>query len=290
MAFAQAEMLASPSGPSDLDEVEGMTKQGHGLYTFALPSGGFADLRVGVLATGFLPQWAKFLNYNTSFYPAAKARSEEAFATLPPQAACSLSDLFASMPEIDDFFAEAFDGRPKWIVATYDSATNILPSLRSASAKKPESTYGIFIDRSGMIEAKTLEAAGWPLAEIQIIDDGKEEGNKFRARVDHVGHDLWWNVLPTHSSPFGVNGVLLFPTIGGLREYRAIAAVTLYALSILARYMPSAWQRIEGGDEDQYLALVKAALTAWERILPEQFFKSITGEAVHVVQPGSIFG
>ena len=33
MAFAQAEMLAAPSGPRDLDEVEAMTKYGHGLYT-----------------------------------------------------------------------------------------------------------------------------------------------------------------------------------------------------------------------------------------------------------------
>jgi hypothetical protein len=32
MAFARAEMLAAPSKPAHLDEVEGMTKQGHGLY------------------------------------------------------------------------------------------------------------------------------------------------------------------------------------------------------------------------------------------------------------------
>ena len=42
IALAQAEMLASPSGPIDLDEVEGMTKRGHGLYALAGPNGGFA--------------------------------------------------------------------------------------------------------------------------------------------------------------------------------------------------------------------------------------------------------
>ena len=50
MALAQAEMLASPSGPINLDEVEAMTRHGHGLYTLAAPNGGFADLHVGVLA------------------------------------------------------------------------------------------------------------------------------------------------------------------------------------------------------------------------------------------------
>ncbi|MDE0304204.1 MAG: hypothetical protein OXI87_04865 [Albidovulum sp.] len=52
----------------------------------------------------------------------------------------------------------------------------------------------------------------------------------FRARVDYTCHDLWWKVLPTHSSPFGNSSALLFPTMGGLREYRTIAVVTLYAL------------------------------------------------------------
>jgi hypothetical protein len=52
--------------------------------------------------------------------------------------------------------------------------------------------------------------------------------------------------------------------------------------------MPSAWRRIEGGDEDQYLALVSAALAVWERILPEQFLESISGEAVYTDQAGSL--
>jgi hypothetical protein len=51
--------------------------------------------------------------------------------------------------------------------------------------------------------------------------------------------------------------------------------------------MPSAWRRIEGGDENQYLALVKAALSVWERLLPEQFLESIAGEGLQTAQPGS---
>ena len=55
----------------------------------------------------------------------------------------------------------------------------------------------------------------------------------------------------------------------------------------MARYMPSAWRRIEGGDEDHYLALVKAALPVGERVLPEQFLERVVGEIVHTAQPGS---
>ncbi len=73
----------------------------------------------------------------------------------------------------------------------------------------------------------------------------------------------------------------------GTESVRIAVLSRLYALSIMARYMPSAWRRIEGGDENQYLALVKAALSVWERLLPEQFLESIAGEGLQTAQPGS---
>jgi hypothetical protein len=146
MAFAQAEMLAAPSGPADLDEVEGMTKQGHGLYTLAGPNGGFADLRVGVLATGFLPQWLAFLGQDTSGYPKKKPRAAVDLEKIPESMACSLRDLFACMPEIDDLFDEVLGGPAGWIAVAYDSASNMRMSAFNATGKKADSTYGLFVD------------------------------------------------------------------------------------------------------------------------------------------------
>ena len=291
IALAQAEMLASEQGPNDLDQVEKMTKQGHGLYTLPGPNGGFADLHVGVQANGFLPKWVKFLGHDTTIYPHKRAKSLEELGhgQYPPETFCSVRDLFASMPEIEDLFAEIFDGPPRWISVAYDNDSNMRWSSLHTTSNKANSTYGLFIDRSGEISVDGLKGAGWPLAEIQRVNDYKNTGIAFRARVDHVGHDIWWSALPTHSSPF-VNGTtILFPTVGNLREYRTIATVTLYALSIMVRYMPSVWCRVEGGDEDQYLALVTAALAVWERLLPEYFLESIAGERVRTAQPGSFF-
>ena len=290
IALAQAEMLASPSGPLDLDQVEGMTKQGHGLYALGGPDGGFADLRVGVLRTGFLPQWVNFLGHDTSCYPKNKPKSAADLDDMPARMACSLRDLFASMPEIDDLFAEVFGGPSGWVSVAYDNEGNARGvTAINATRRKASSTYGLFQDRSGEVSIESLKSSGWPLAEIRRVDDHDRTGNVFRARVDHAGHDIWWAALPTHTSPFRTGSALLFPTLGGLREYRTIAAVTLYALSIMARYLPSAWRRIEGGDEDQYFALVQAALSVWERLLPEHFLESIAGETVHTAQPGSFF-
>ena len=282
MALAQSEMLASPSGPIDLDKVEAMTRDGHGLYTLAASHGGFADLHVGVLARGFFPQWMKFLRQDTSGYPKKRPRSLADLKKVPSGMACLLPDLFASMPEIDDLYAEVVGGPPGWISVAFDQVANA-----RRPARKVTSTYGLLLDSSGKVSVDSLHSAGWPIAEIRQETDGEGTGSVFRARVDHAGHDTMWPVLPTHSSPFGNNPALLFPTMGGLREYRTIAAVTLYSLSIMARYMPGAWRRIEGGDQDHYLALVQASLAVWERLLPEHFLESIAGETVRTAQPGS---
>ena len=288
IAFAFAEMLASPSGPADLDEVEGMTKQGHGFFSIQQAQGGFANLHVGVLATGFLPQWLTFLWHDTSAFPKKKPRSIVEVESEKSVMSCTLQHLFSSMPEIDDLYAEVFGSAPGWIIPSYETSLNRVPATNGTD-KKAGSTYALFIDKSGLIPVGRLAEAGWPLAEIQPFHGYKEPGQAFRARVDHTGHDLWWDVLPRHTSPFGHRTTMLLPTVGGMREYRTIATATLYALSIMARYMPSAWRRIEGGDEDKYLALVKAALAVWERVLPQQFLESIAGETVTATQPGGWF-
>lgn len=289
MAFAQAEMLAAPKGPADLDEVEGMTKQGHGLYTLTGPHGGLADLQVGVLATGFLPQWLSFLAHDTSGFPTKKPRAFSDLDKIPLGMACTLRDLFASFPEIDDLFAEVFGGGFRWLDIAYDQSSNP-PYLATRATTAAGSTYGLFTDRSGKVAAEDIAGAGWPIAELQLVPDTKQPGSTFRARIDHAGHEVWWEVLPTHSSPFGKHMTMLLPTLGGMQDYRTIAAAALYALSIMVRYMPSAWRRIEGGDEDQYLALVTTALTVWERLLPEQFLAAIADEPIRTAQPGSFLG
>ena len=289
MALAQVEMLASPSGPPDLDKVEAMTRDGHGLYTVPASDGGFPELSVGVQQNGFFPRWMKFLGHDTSGYPDKKPRSPAGLHGLPAGMACALPDLFASMPEIDDLFAEIVGGPPGWILVANDQQSNARRPTRNATGPTVESTYALLLDSSGRIAVERLESAGWPLTDIRQLEDSEREGRAFRARVDHAGHDHMWSVLPTHSSPFGNSPALLLPTVGGLREYRTIAVVALYALSIMARYMPGAWQRVEGRDHDHYLVLVQAALAVWERLLPEQFLESITGESVRTAQPGSLF-
>ena len=131
----------------------------------------------------------------------------------------------------------------------------------------------------------SITEAGWPLAEITTIPSTAENGQSFRARVDHPGRQFWFEALLLHRSPFKEGPTLIMPVLGEIAEHRIISVVTLYALSILVRYMPSAWRRVEGGNWDEHLALIKNAVGVFERLLPEQFLESIINERVSAKQP-----
>ena len=91
-----------------------------------------------------------------------------------------------------------------------------------------------------------------------------------------------------HHSPFERQALIL-PIFGGVAEYRAICVVLLYALSIVVRYRPSVWRRVQEGDLDHMRVLIEAFLAVVERVLPEQFLEKVTGQPVFAKQPGSFF-
>jgi hypothetical protein len=287
LALACAEMLASPTGPGDLDEIEGYTKLGHGFHTFGTELRGFSELVVGVLATGFLPRWADFLGYDVSGYPKAKPKADDDVAKLPAEMFCTLRELLSAIPEISDLFAEVFDSAPSWIMPVADMEANRPLSFNIQSPAN--STYIQLVDRSGKIAQAKIESVGWPIAELSQKQD-VPKGQIFRARVDHPGCKFWFEALPIHRSPFESSGALILPPLARLSEYRVISMAVLYALSILVRYMPRTWRRVEGGDLDQHLALVKTAIGVFERILPQEFLEAITGEHIVASQPGSLLG
>jgi hypothetical protein len=106
--------------------------------------------------------------------------------------------------------------------------------------------------------------------------------------VDHTGHDHWWGALKVHHSPFERHA-LIRPIFGVVDDYRCISIVLLYALSIIVRYRPSIWRRVQEGDLDHMRVLIEAFLTVAERVLPEQFLVTVSGQPVSANQPGSFF-
>ncbi|WP_199099497.1 hypothetical protein [Dyella sp. ASV21] len=286
LSFAFAELLASPKGARTLAELEGATKQGHGLYTLDGPHEGVADFTVGALKSGFFSRWAKTMVATSIVSVDQKPKKPDDLAALPADSWFTLEQLFARIPELGDIYVDVFDGPPAWLGAIYQPDLN-QRSAFNASGEKATASYILLVDSSGRSKAEDLQAFPGPLREITQVASGRN-ARHFRVAVDHPGAQYWHEVLPLHSSPFQRNALTL-PLFGALQEYRATCVVILYALSILVRYRPSLWRRIQEGDLDQFRALIETFLTIVERMLPQQFLETITGQPISVHQPGSFY-
>ncbi|HXK19048.1 MAG TPA: hypothetical protein VNG33_14650, partial [Polyangiaceae bacterium] len=152
---------------------------------------------------------------------------------------------------------------------------------------RPDRSYVQFVDESARLTKEMIAELPGPISEIVEVPS-KDPGRHFRAAVDHAGKDTLWDVLPVHHSPFEHQAILL-PAFSVVSEYRAICVALLYALSIVVRYRPSVWRRVQEGDLDHMRALIEAFLVAVERILPQQFLEKIIGRRVFVKMPGSLF-
>lgn len=284
MAFAFAEMLARPDGPDALTEIEDRTKQGHGLYAIDGETGDFGDILVGTIRAGFFGQWLSAIGILVDDVPAAKPKSHTHAMALTGETVLSLEALFARIPELSDLFLDIFEGPAWWLEPGYDEAANA--GMHSARVRPVVTrTYATLTDRSGRLSVEAVATFPGPISELRPLpSDGL--GQRFQAAIDHAPGQVWWSALPLHHSTLGPTA-LIKPIFGAVSEYRAICFVLLYALSIVVRYRPSVWRRVQEGDLDHVRVLIEAFLATVERVLPEQFLAIVTGERISAKQPGS---
>ena len=285
MSFAFAEMLARPSGAKTLNEIENSTKQGHGLYTVDGAEEGLGGLIVGALPSGFFPAWMKVLGLNL-VSASAKPRKHQDVVALPPQGWLTVTKLLAHIPEISDLFTDIFDEKPCWVMPYYDQMANMNSALVKRG-EKPSRSYIGLRDDSARLTKEDIAAFPGPIDEIVEVSV-ENAGRHFRAAVSHPGLNTWWDALDVHHSPF-VRDALIMPIFGGVKEYRCLCVVLLYALSIIVRYRPSIWRRVQGGDLDHMRVLIEAFLSAAERILPEEFLGKVSDQRVLAKVTGSFF-
>ena len=285
MAFAFAEVLAAPKGLASLAAIEKITTQGHGLCTLDGEQDGLEHVVVSTVATGFFASWMNFLGIPTDAFPSKKPKTYADLTKQPESSWLTVETLFARIPEVADVFLDIFSSKPAWVTPTYDQEANPPFSFSGKQKDRPTTTYSIFVDDSARLTTKDIAALPGPIGQISELVS-KHPGRHFRVAVDAAGKESWWDALPVHHSPFE-RAALIVPAFGVVGEYRAICTALLYALSIMVRYRPSVWRRVQDGDHDHLRVLVEAFLAVVERVLPEQFLERISAQRVFAKQPGA---
>ena len=281
IAFASAEMLASPSGPESLQEVENMTKFGHGLHTQdSIDDNAFEGFVVGILSNGFFKNWIAVLGHDVSTLPKSKPKKPTDIDLSSPYL-ITLIELFSHIPELEDLLGMVSNTPTNWLNIHYDMAIN------NGFRKTKDATYIHITDRSGSKTIEDLEKLDLPLEQIEYIASDSP-GLHFKALIRHSENQSWGGVVKQHRSPFTATSYIM-PIFGSVNEYRCITVVILYALSILVRYRPSIWLEVVSGKHENYLALTEEFLSVYERLAPQQFLEALLDKSLNVVQPGSLF-
>lgn len=280
IALASAEMLISPSGPASLDEVESMTKFGHGLFTYdALTENSFEDFIIGVLSNGFYKKWVDFLGHDTSNFPQKKPKKESDI-DLNKEENITLIELFSRIPELEDLFYLVTQSPTNWLQVSYEVELNGV-----FGDKNPNESYIKLLDTSYSKNLQDIEKLNEPFFEIEYLKSNK--GIAFKTLVKHPGHKYWHEAIKIHSSPY-TSSTVLFPIFKTVDSYRAISIAILYSLSILVRYRPSIWREVLSGKHDKYLVLTEEFLSVYERLIPQEFLTSFLDKKVYVTQSGSM--
>lgn len=286
LSLVFSEMMAAPTGPTRLEQIEAFVRNGHGLWNHER-GGNFAAMALGPIQSGLYGRWLQGLGVDTGGWTSARPPLEGGLELGEGKTWATLEKLFARIPEIGDLYTDVFKCAPAWVTPAYDADNNDIdaPGVRGSMKE----TAILLIDDSGRMTQKDMRVFGGRFGEPKEIHGKPTYKSIYGITVEHPSSEYWWECLTIHQSPY-ITEALIAPVFGGVTQYRAICLAILYGLSAIVNYRPDLWWRIVEGDLDHVRALVEAFLDVIERVLPEQFLGSITGEEISFKQPGAILG
>jgi hypothetical protein len=203
----------------------------------------------------------------------------------------SLSELLLRIPELQLPVQECL-GRPALSFRVGHSDKNPPPSFFGKQEKRPPqeaaTTYAaIYVDPSHNVTADWLNSLGLPFTNIEETESKTlDEVHRFFAgKLHHPSEKLWWDHFSHYKSDYCGRSVI--SPFWGINDPFVLHLATLYGLSIVVRYLPSIWQRVEHGDLDHIRALIENYLAVLDHIGPQLALGRITGIRLEVATPGS---
>ena len=284
LSFIEAEILSLPNGYSCLEDVESITQQGHGLYTMNNSNNSLEDFYTGIIGEGrgLFSKWLDQRGKDITKLPKKKSK------TSPDEFCFSFNQLLNCIPELSPLMKMIDKSyKPGFLSPVYSHELNRNYSFSSDDKYKSvnNGTYVIFYDFTKCSNLNTAKSiSGRVFQHEDYIDDDGFRGYKVFIQHDKDKH--WFEDINIHKSPF-CNNTILVPLYDDIDDWEVFVVMILYTFSIIVRYRPNLWRRIQSGEWDQYSAVIQQLALISERILPQIFFEKISGQKLFVKQPGS---
>lgn len=290
LSFVEAELLANSKDYSSLEQVESITKHGHGLYTILSEVNYNPDnLYTGILGKnkGLFPTFLENRGYNIDNFPPRKHDIKD----LPCENCFSLNCILNRIPEISNLMRIIdSDYKPGFFNIYYDISSNRDGSIFcEKDGCYKSSITGSYVgltdfSKCGNLEFLKLLQGPFEQFEYKGIEDNAK---RYSAFIRHeCGKDKhWYNYVNIHKSSFCDNSIIIpLKNLGD--EWDIYVIMVLYTLSIVVRYYPNLWRRMQIGEWDKYYPVFQQFALVVEKILPNIFYEKITGQKLYVHQAG----
>jgi hypothetical protein len=300
-----AEQLASPDSTADLKEIQSHTERGHGLWTITAPREDFpASYMVACQNRGHFYEYCRFRGIDlTPFVSKARPKSWNDLSTEARDRLVSLADLLRRIPELQLLIEETLGTEPMSFRIGYATKNHIVQSERMHEhAQKtgqvllnppiagPSTVTYIGIYHHGQrLTAEYLNSFDLPIKNIRPEEDTATESSYFIGDFTHLSDKHWHQYLQTYKSGYCGTSIIV-PFWGNIADPFIIHFMTLYALSIIVRYLPLLWHEIEDGKLDHIRALIEHYVVIVDNVLPQLAVQRLTGRRLIAVQPGSLQG
>lgn len=289
LSFMEADILMNSNEYNDLKLVEHITKFGHGLYTF-IPEEKYSmeNLYTCLLKQGLFAEWIKVHNYDTDNLPQKKVKKSEDLNDY----CYSFNSILNRLPElavymriVDPNYHTGFF-EPEYSYSLNQSSSPMFKSDKSYQTQNT-GTYIILRDESFSSTIEDVKALNAPLEQFAHCEEDKTSSDtEYKCYSAFIRHnddkkEHWDTHLNTHCNAFSPYSILI-PLKGLKDDWSIYAVMVLYTYSIIVRYYPNIWRRIQFGELDKYYAICLQFAMIIEKVLPHIFYEYISGQKLHI--------
>lgn len=297
LAFIEADILMNSDQYTDLKSVEEITKYGHGLYIYILANNySMNSLYTAVLKRGLFCEWLKVQGYKVDELPEKRISKDTEI-----NGYCYLfNDILARIPELA-FLMRMIN--PEYSTGFFEPYYSHNLNQTSGLAKENvgytthnEGSYINLVDKSGCSNLDMVKSLIGDIEQaiechnIRDEYDENDDGSTYKHYsifVRHSSDSYWYRHLNLYSSSYCHQSIII-PLSGLKDDWIVYAVMILYTFSIIVRYYPNLWRRIQDGEWDKYYTVCLQFAMIVEKVLPHIFYEKLTGQKLHI--SSSVYG
>ncbi len=298
-----AEQVSSVRNVDDLKTVQKHTENGHGLSTIVNQDGEFPyNYYTASIRSGHFYSYAQSLGINTRKFDFEK-RPRTFTDNIDKSKLVSIIDLFRRIPELSNVIEEYTEQPPLSFHVGYsnsnmrDDSEAIKRHLEDTGEllfKAPitnseRTTYISVYSESMKVTPEYLNSLNLPLKDFKVSQGQGTNERHITGQLIHPSSEIWNRHLKTYSSSYAPTS-LIVPLWNETSDIIIINFTLLYTLSIIVRYLPDLWYRINSGDLNHIGSLTEYYVSVIDHIIPLKMLERITEARISIHQPGSLFG